>query len=32
MIPEAFHRHMAFIGAITASGFMVALLLGAATL
>jgi len=32
MIPEAFHRNMAFIGAITASGFMVALLLGAATL
>ena len=32
MIPEAFHRNMTFIGTITASGFMVALLLGAATL
>lgn len=31
MIPEAFHQNMAFIGAITASGFMVALLLGAAS-
>ena len=31
MIPEAFHRNMTFIGAITAAGFMVALILGAAT-
>ena len=30
MIPEAFHRNMSFIGAVTASGFMVALILGAA--
>ena len=29
MIPEAFHRNMAFIGLVTAGGFMVALLLGA---
>ena len=32
MIPEAFHRNMTFIGAITAAGFMVALILGAATM
>jgi len=29
MIPEAFHRNMAFIGLVTAVGFMVAVLLGA---
>jgi ZIP family zinc transporter len=31
MIPEAFHLNKRFIGAVTASGFMVALLLGSAT-
>lgn len=30
MIPEAFHLNRRFIGAVTASGFMVALLLGSA--
>jgi len=32
MIPEAFHRNMAFIGLVTAVGFMVAVLLGAEAL
>lgn len=32
MIPEAFHLNRRFIGAITASGFMVALLLGSAVM
>ena len=30
MIPEAFHLNRRFIGAVTALGFMVALLLGSA--
>lgn len=32
MIPEAFHQNMTFIGAITAAGFLVALLLGTTAL